>query len=95
MIGIELRSACIAFSRLCNRWCKATTMDSPGVRTRRQAAQIENQDISSPQPNGHINGSAKPPKQASATKERPPENIFVFIPNIIGQLFQSLLVIYR
>lgn len=59
-------------------------MDSPGMRTRRQAAQNKKQDTSSTQPSGHTNGSAKPPKTPSAAKDAPPENIFVFIPNIIG-----------
>ena len=58
--------------------------DSPGPRTRRQAALA-----STPQPdkhshmNGHaMNGSAHPRSQSSHPRKK--ENIFLFYPNIIG-----------
>ncbi len=58
--------------------------DSPGVRTRRQAAQNEQQDRGSPKPNGNLNGHAKAPRNSSGEKHEVSENIFLFIPNIIG-----------
>lgn len=50
--------------------------DSPGVRTRRQAA-AEKATM-----NGHANGSAGPRKPAVVAEAS--ENIFLFYPNIIG-----------
>ena len=56
--------------------------DSPGVRTRRQAAAEGKQVVEKPTMNGHANGSANPGR--SAAKNETSENIFLFYPNIIG-----------
>jgi CDP-diacylglycerol--inositol 3-phosphatidyltransferase len=57
--------------------------DSPGVRTRRQAAAAK-QDIAKPAMNGHANGSAHP---RSSESDEAHENIFLFWPNLIGMFF--------
>ena len=56
--------------------------DSPGVRTRRQAAAQAKQVAEKPTMNGHANGSVgfKKPAVVAGTSE----NIFLFYPNIIG-----------
>ncbi len=56
--------------------------DSPGVRTRRQAAAEAKQVAEKPTMNGHANGSADPRKPAMVAEAT--ENIFLFYPNIIG-----------
>ena len=56
--------------------------DSPGVRTRRQAAAEAKQVAEKPTMNGHANGSAGPKKAAMVAETS--ENIFLFYPNIIG-----------
>ena len=56
--------------------------DSPGVRTRRQAAAEAKQVAGKPTMNGHANGSAGPKKPAMVAETS--ENIFLFYPNIIG-----------
>ena len=56
--------------------------DSPGVRTRRQAAAAAKQVAEKPIMNGHANGSVGYKK--SAVVAGTSENIFLFYPNIIG-----------
>ncbi len=56
--------------------------DSPGVRTRRQAAAEAKQVGEKPTMNGHANGSAGPKRPAMVAETS--ENIFLFYPNIIG-----------
>ena len=63
--------------------------DSPSVRTRRQAAAAaaaaaqKDSSSKSQAMNGHINGSAK---MDSVSPPQPKENIFLFYPNLIGNL---------
>jgi hypothetical protein len=52
------------------------------VRTRKQVARNEDQEEQ--HANGHANGSAK--GGSRALTEEPVENIFLFVPNIIGLL---------
>ncbi|KAK3178414.1 hypothetical protein OEA41_000549 [Lepraria neglecta] len=56
--------------------------DSPGVRTRRQAAATAEQVPEKPKMNGHANGSVHP--RSSTMRPETSENIFLFYPNIIG-----------
>ena len=56
--------------------------DSPGVRTRRQAAAEAKQVAEKATMNGHANGSAGPREPAMVAETS--ENIFLFYPNIIG-----------
>ena len=56
--------------------------DSPGVRTRRQAAAEAKQVARKATMNGHANGSAGPKEPAMVAETS--ENIFLFYPNIIG-----------
>ena len=64
--------------------------DSPGVRTRRQAAAEAKQVAEKPAMNGHANGSAGPRKHAVVAETS--ENIFLFYPNIIGTEFLNYLM---
>lgn len=59
-------------------------MDSPGVRTRRQAAQEETHEASNSKPNGHVKKPTNPRAASNAVAQATSENIFLFIPNIIG-----------
>ena len=56
--------------------------DSPGVRTRRQAAAEAKQVAEKATMNGHANGSVGPKEPAMVAETS--ENIFLFYPNIIG-----------
>jgi hypothetical protein len=60
--------------------------DSPGVRTRRQAAAVAKQVQEKPLMNGHANGSVNGSAHSKSSTARPEmsENIFLFYPNIIG-----------
>lgn len=62
--------------------------DSPGVRTRRQAAAAK-QEIMKPVMNGHANGSAH--SRSSESESETHENIFLFWPNIIGATYDPVL----
>ena len=69
--------------------------DSPGVRTRKQAAaEAAKQNAGTPtKMNGHINGSANP--RNSSSSHSPPENIFLFWPNLIGMSLSTSLLSKR